>query len=75
MTENDYSIKPLPNLSNVTGLNPPKDGEDRNKRQQSKKRSNQAPHSVEEEISALDEDDDTADIQDDIGQKHIDYRA
>ena len=75
MTENDYSIKPLPNLPNVAGLNPPKGGEDHKKRQSSQKRSGRSMHSVEEEMTVLNEDDVSANIQDDEGRRHIDYRA
>ena len=75
MTENDYSIKPLPNLPNVTGPNPAKGGEDRNKRQSSNKQSDSMPHSVEEEISELNDNNDTATVQDDQARQHIDYRA
>ena len=75
MTENDYSIKPLPNLPNVTGLNPPKGGEDRNNRQQSRKRSRKKTHSVEEQINQLNKDEYDANVQENEDLQHIDYRA
>jgi len=75
MTENDYSIKPLPNLPNVTGPNPPKGGEERNKRHPSHKRSKETSHSVEEEINVLSIDEYIPVPHSGEDPQHIDYRA
>lgn len=70
MTENDYSIKPLPNLPNVAGLNPAKGSEGRQKRQNPRKKTEE----VDREVSSgpeLEELDDKHETE----QHHIDYCA
>lgn len=75
MTESDYSIKPLPNLPNVTGLNPAKGNEGRNKRQNSRKRSEEKPASVEDERNEFKEDEFNNSVRNDTDDHCIDYCA
>jgi hypothetical protein len=73
MKENDYSIKPLQGLSNVSGLNPAKDGEGRKKRQKKGRRS--PGEFVEPELDGLSEHDIGEMTQNDDRDHRIDYCA
>ena len=75
MTENNYSIKPLQNLPNVTGLNPAKGSEGQKKRQNPRKHSEEKPELVEEELNATKEDDINHVVRNDTDDHRIDYCA
>lgn len=71
MTENDYSIKPLPNLPNVSGLNPAKSSEDQKKRQRSRKRRSENRLDFDEPEDLKD----NQNIKNNTDERHIDYCA
>ena len=75
MTESDYSIKPLPTLPNVTGLNPAKGSEGQSKRKNSRKRPEENSEFVEDERNESEEDDLNDVIRNDTDEHRIDYCA
>ena len=77
MTESDYSINPLPNLPNVSGVNPPGGSEDQRKRRNGRERSpqkaepGQTPSEQEESGGSVF----NPELQIDSDDEHIDYCA
>lgn len=74
MTDNDYSIKPLQNLPNVTGLNIIKDSKGRNKRQSSHERPQEISEPAEDEQKKTKEQE-FDNIVKDINDNSVDYCA